>query len=491
MPTPSPAYRPSTVHLRLGETLYDPVQPATFPQYRLRLRHQAAAARVGLEHLTEAEWVEHLGRFTPLPGSLPEPIALRYHGHQFQHYNPDLGDGRGFLFAQLQERDSERILDLGTKGSGTTPWSRGGDGRLTLQGAVREVLAAELLEARGVPTCQILSVIETGEHLYRHDEDSPARGAVMVRLSHSHIRFGTFQRLAYLREFDTLRQLIDHVVEHYHPQVADAPDRPAALLGAALEASCTTLGGWMAAGFVHGVLNTDNMNITGESFDYGPWRFAVDLDPQFTAAYFDHGKLYAYGRQPNAVRWNLTQLARALAPVGNASTLETVLERFGELSTEALTTAWMRRLGVRPSSPLRDRSFVQRLTRLLTETRLPVDRFVFDWYGGSSAVHRALASPLGALYRRRWFAPIRAALEAREPVAGADAWVDAAPGPTSLPIDEVRNIWQHIAREDHWQPFLDKVAAIRRRRVEVRVSEPRIRTGTGRNSRSTSRTSAS
>ena len=460
-----PDLRPTTTHLALGDGFSDPVTAATFPQHQVRFRNQRAAATVGLDTLDDARWVDHFGRFEPLPGSLPQPLALRYHGHQFQHYNPDLGDGRGFLFAQLLEAGTDRVLDLGTKGSGTTPYSRGGDGRLTLQGGVREVLAAEQLEALGVPTCRIFSLIETGESLYRHDEPSPTRSAVMVRLSHSHIRFGTFQRLAYFRERAHLQRLIDHVVAHYYPSLADAPDRPAALLTAVTEQTARTAGGWMAAAFVHGVLNTDNMNVTGESFDYGPWRFAEDLDPTFTAAYFDHGGLYAYGRQPGAVRWNLKQLAMALSLVGDATSLGDALSSFQATFTRAHTTAWLRRLGVEAESELRDRSFVHRLTRTLVETRLPVERFLYDWHGGPSATARALDGPLGALYRRRWFAPLRAALESRTPRASAQAWVAAADGPVGLPIDEVREIWRRIAEADDWSAFTDKIAAIRARAV--------------------------
>src|SRR3954469_21937587 len=138
---------------------------------------------------------------------------MRYHGHQFRVYNPELGDGRGFLFAQLREAETNRLLDLGTKGSGETPWSRQGDGRLTLKGGVREVLAATMLEALGVPTSRAFSLIETGEDLVRGDEPSPTRSAVVPRLSHSHIRFGTFQRHAFHDRADLVKQLLEHVAE--------------------------------------------------------------------------------------------------------------------------------------------------------------------------------------------------------------------------------------------------------------------------------------
>ena len=161
------AFFPEQTHAALGADFYDPVRPADFPQTRLRFRNDRWAARLGLDGLSEADWTRHFGRFDPLPGSFPNPLALRYHGHQFRAYNPDLGDGRGFLFAQARDLGDGRLLDLGTKGSGTTPWSRMGDGRLTLKGGLREILATEMLEALGVYTSTTFSLIETGEALVR------------------------------------------------------------------------------------------------------------------------------------------------------------------------------------------------------------------------------------------------------------------------------------------------------------------------------------
>jgi uncharacterized protein YdiU (UPF0061 family) len=190
-------YRPAPCFPALGSWSFDVVAPAAFPEYRLRFRNQRWAERVGLGQLDASEWERHFAAFAPLPGNLEEPLALRYHGHQFRVYNPHLGDGRGFLHAQLLDGQDGRLLDLGTKGSGQTPWSRDGDGRLTLKGEVREVLATEMLEALGVYTSKSFSLFETGEKLFRTDEPSPTRSSVLVRLSHSHIRFGSFQRYAY------------------------------------------------------------------------------------------------------------------------------------------------------------------------------------------------------------------------------------------------------------------------------------------------------
>src|ERR1044072_3278378 len=220
---------PAMSHAKLGRDFFDPVAPADFPKTVLRHRDQRWAERVGLGGWSEADWLRHFGRFEPLPGSLPEPLALRYHGHQFRSYNPDLGDGRGFLFAPLRgspkDGKDSRLMDLGTKGSGQTPYSRFGDGRLTLKGGVREILATEMLEALGVETSKTFSLIETGEALDRNDDPSPTRSAVLVRLQHSHIRIGTFQRLATLGEDDNLRKLTAYCLRNYYGDAGGDPAR--------------------------------------------------------------------------------------------------------------------------------------------------------------------------------------------------------------------------------------------------------------------------
>ena len=303
--------------LALSDFLADPVDPADFPQHQVRFWNDRWAEEVGLERLDAAGQIAHFGRFEPLPGNLPQPLAMRYHGHQFGVYNPQLGDGRGFLFAQVRDK-AGRLLDLGTKGSGQTPWSRQGDGRLTLKGGVREILASSYLEALGVNTSKSFALIETGEQLARNDEPSPTRSAVLTRLSHSHVRFGSFQRLAYLDQGAEMARLIDYCVDQFYPQAAD-PDitrRACNLLECVAVATGKMIGQWMAAGFVHGVMNTDNFNITGETFDFGPWRFLPVSDPNFTAAYFDEQGLYRFGRQPVQGGWALEQLASALMATG-------------------------------------------------------------------------------------------------------------------------------------------------------------------------------
>jgi uncharacterized protein YdiU (UPF0061 family) len=463
MPTDA-HYRPAARYPdAVGDGLYDVVRAASFPEHRLRFRNDAAAASLGLAGLDDAEWLDAFGRFRPLPGNLKRPLALRYHGHQFRHYNPDLGDGRGFLFAQLEERGTGRLLDLTTKGTGTTPWSRGGDGRLTLQGAVREVLAAEMLESLGVRTCRILSVVETGEQLQRHDEPSPTRAAAMVRVQHSSVRFGTFQRLAYFRDEASMRRLVEWCTTVLYPELAEAADRPAALLAAARAAAAETLGGWLAAGFVHGVLNTDNLNITGESFDYGPYRFLPWLDPGFTAAYFDHSGLYAFGRQSSAVWWNLQQLAHALSLVGDRATLARALDGFERETQAALRTRFLHRLGVVPDTEMRDHELLDTAAQVLQAGKLPYDRFFFDWYGGGAAASRADTGRFGRLYRSSWFAPLRARLADRAP-ARPDVLSDPyfeGDDPVAMVDDVTVGTWAPIARDDDWSAFDALVGRVR------------------------------
>jgi uncharacterized protein YdiU (UPF0061 family) len=345
--TRSTPYRPDPRLLALASWLGDPVEAADFPETRLRFRNDRAAAQVGLESLTPAEWIAHFGRFVPLPDNFPQPLALRYHGHQFGSYNPELGDGRGFTFAQLRDAHG-RLMDLGTKGSGQTPWSRRGDGRLTLKGAVREILATEMLEALGVNTSRTFSVIETGESLWRGDEPSPTRSAVLVRLSHGHIRIGTFQRLLALDKPEEMHALIAYALENFpaSPDTAPTGLSPAAtLLHHVVARMADMAASYTVAGFVHGVLNTDNMNITGESFDYGPWRWLPRWDAGFTAAYFDHAGRYAFGRQAEAIGWNCGQMAVALRLVEEAPPLIAALDRFVPLYKAALARRWCWRLG--------------------------------------------------------------------------------------------------------------------------------------------------
>ncbi|MPT48091.1 MAG: YdiU family protein [Sphingobium sp.] len=450
--TPGP-YTPATDIMTLPD-LSVPVEAALFPQHIVRFRNDRRAASIGLDHLSDEIWVEHFGKFTSLAGSLELPLALKYHGHQFRTYNPDIGDGRGFLFAQM--RDSMgRLMDLGTKGSGQTPYSRFGDGRLTLKGGVREILATEMLEALGVPTSGTFSLIETGEALERGDEPSPTRSAVMVRLSHSHVRIGSFQRAATIGDTALLEGLISYSLEKlYQVQPGDNP--AAQLLNLVVERTADLAASYMVAGFVHGVLNTDNINITGESFDYGPWRFTPYWDARFTAAYFDHQGLYAFGRQAEAIHWDVAQLAIALRTISDSPPLIEALERFPVLYAEALRRRFCWRLGVATPDTESAKMLVEEAVRAMIADKVMIDQFFFDWRGGSLRNDDAQAR-----YESELWLPFKSVIaQYSQPMLGNTPYWQGN-GPCSTHIEEVEHIWSAIAERDDWQPLNAKVAKIR------------------------------
>lgn len=449
------SFTPSAVYLELGDGFAEPVEPARFPLHEVRYVNDRWARRVGLGELGVRDWIARFGRFVPFEGSLETPLALRYHGHQFRSYNPQIGDGRGFLYAQLVDPVDGRLLDFGTKGSGRTPFSRTGDGRLTLKGGVREILATEMLEALGVYTSKSFSLIETGERLTRSDEPSPTRSAVLVRLSHSHVRFGTFQKLALFKERTKIESLVEWCVRHHHPDLASATDLPRAFYERVVDRSATLVATWMAAGFVHGVLNTDNLDITGESFDYGPWRFLPYSDPSFTAAYFDEQGLYAFGRQPSAALWNLSQLASCLTLVADVPALEPELQRFEELYRAAFRKRMLAVLGLKPIDEEQDLALIKALFAWMGETRAPWPQVFFDWFGGQASETRAGASPLAKLYAQPGFEPVRRALLEHQPERPErlDHAYFKEEAPVSLVIEEVEAVWAHIAERDDWAPF--------------------------------------
>ncbi|WP_413581707.1 protein adenylyltransferase SelO family protein [Bdellovibrio sp. HCB288] len=452
----------------LGPAFYDEVQPAAFPEAKLRYRNQSAAAIVGLDRISDTEFKNHFADFKPISGNMPTTLALRYHGHQFRSYNPQIGDGRGFLYAQFLVK--EKLYDLGTKGSGRTPYSRSGDGRLTLKGAFREILATELLESYGVNTSKTFSVFETGESLERHDEPSPTRAGVLVRLNHSHIRFGTFQRLAALKESDNIRKLLDYCVRHYYPDLLhlEGEEKAAAFLQSVARSMAMTTAQWMMAGFVHGVLNTDNMNITGESFDYGPYRFMPKYDPSFTAAYFDQSGLYSYGRQPTSVLWNLHQLGFALKFAFENLPVEELLEEFADSFNLASRQLFMKRLNIH--NPLQDehaalemdQEMMMNFFKFLDEAQPLFEQTFFDLHSGIND-ERLLRSVQAEAYKHPSFTNLKKNLEFYEVLDE-----DKAEHPyfeerqcCSLLIDELESIWAPIADQDDWTLFEQKLQQIR------------------------------
>lgn len=456
-------YRPDPEIERLASWIADPVAAADFPRHTLRFRNDRWAGSVGLGSLSDEAWIDHFGRFQPLPDNLPQPLAMRYHGHQFRVYNPEIGDGRGFLLAQMRD-GQDRLMDLGTKGSGQTPWSRQGDGRLTLKGAMREILATEMLEALGVNTSKTFSVIETGEQLWRGDEPSPTRSAVMVRLSHGHIRIGTFQRLMALQLKDEMEALVAYCLEMFPgplpPEDVPGGDEPAVILmHQVVERLADLAASYMTAGFVHGVLNSDNMNISGESFDYGPWRWLPRWDPGFTAAYFDHSGLYSFGRQPEAILWNCGQFAVALRLLVDTDPLVAAMERFGPLYEAAMSRRFAWRLGVEPRGIEAEKALIGAAEIYMRGSDIGPDEMFFRHRGARNACDGEFGEQL-ALYKSTG--------DDSHPLWQADA-------PPSLIIDEVERVWTAIDQADDWSALEEKIAAIRD--LGLALGEPPIPSG--------------
>jgi uncharacterized protein YdiU (UPF0061 family) len=292
----------------------------------------------------------------------------------------------------------------------------------------------------------------------------------MVRLSHGHIRIGSFQRLAAIRDEETMRRLVAYTLRHYFGETpGDEPE--AQLLAHVVAGTARLAASYMAAGFVHGVLNSDNINVTAESFDYGPWRFTPQWEPGFTAAYFDHQGLYAFGRQAQAIHWDVVQLAIALRLLASADVLAPPLDEFPAIYEAAFRDAIFERLGIASRGETEDLALLQAMETALTGTEIQIDRFFFDWAGG----RRRGTSPDSMLYAAPAFADFVEAIAHFEPTRTLDHPYWSDPDPCSMHIAEVEAIWDEISSADRWDRFEAKVAAIRRMGEAMRDEPSPIR----------------
>ncbi len=259
-----------------------------------------------------------------------EPLAMAYAGHQFGNWVPQLGDGRAVLLGEVVARDGMRF-DIHLKGSGLTPFSRGGDGKAVLGAAIREYIVSEAMAALGIPTTRALAVVSTGETVLR---DTALPGAVLTRVAQSHVRVGTFQYFFARQDIDALQRLTDYVIHRHYPEAAKAEIPALALLQAVLTRQAELIASWMQVGFIHGVMNTDNMSIAGETIDYGPCAFMDEYHPAKVFSSIDQQGRYAYGNQPNIAHWNLAQFAQCLLPLiplepdAAAKEAQAVIDRF-------------------------------------------------------------------------------------------------------------------------------------------------------------------
>lgn len=308
-----------------------------------------------------------------------QPIAQAYAGHQFGHFSPQLGDGRALLVGELLDRQGQR-RDLAFKGSGRTPFSRGGDGKAAVGPMLREVLVGECMHALGIPTTRALAVVATGEAVFR---EQALPGAVLTRIASSHLRVGTFEFFSARRMTAALKQLFDYTVARHDPQLPDDADRPIAFFNAVCGRQAALIADWTAAGFIHGVMNTDNMALSGETIDYGPCAFMEAYDPATKFSSIDQHGRYAFGNQPGIAQWNLARLAECLLPLlpdedEGVRVLSQALDAFPALYRQQWLIRAAAKLGVN-LDPAKD---ADALEKLLSDWLSLLQSHAVDWTWG-------------------------------------------------------------------------------------------------------------
>ncbi|MGC3972087.1 MAG: YdiU family protein [Pirellulales bacterium] len=402
---------------------YVPYVPEPAPRPTLLRWNAELAAELGLS--TDDVTPEQLARwFTGselLEGA--QPIAQAYAGHQFGNFVPQLGDGRALLLGEVVDRRGRR-LDVAFKGSGATAFSRGGDGKAAVGPVLREYVVGEAMHALGIPSTRALAAVATGEPV-RRERTLP--GAVLTRVAASHVRVGTFQFFAARGDVEKVRRLADYVIARHYPEIAEEPDRYLALLRAVVGRQASLIAQWMHVGFIHGVMNTDNMAISGETIDYGPCAFMEAYDPATVFSSIDRGGRYAYGRQPAIAQWNLARFAETLLPLIDEAAPEKAVERATEVLQEfavIFDEAWLagmrRKLGLTTASE-GDRALVDGWLSLLQSRGVD---FTLAWRRLSDAVEHD-APPLvelftGAVELPPWLVALATTLGDRATPAGGN-----------------------------------------------------------------------
>ncbi len=307
-------------YARLPERFYSRVSPAQVPEPKLIRVNCGLAAELGID----ADWLESEEGVAVLSGNVvaegSEPIAQAYAGHQFGNFVPQLGDGRAILLGEVVDVKGRR-RDVQLKGSGRTVFSRGGDGKAALGPVLREYLVSEAMTALGVPSTRALAAVTTGEMVWR---ETLLPGGVLTRVAASHLRVGTFQYFAAREDEEALRLLADEAIQRHYPEVGDVENRALALLESVISAQGSLVAKWMGLGFIHGVMNTDNVAISGETIDFGPCAFMDTFHPQCVFSAIDRNARYAWGNQPAICQWNLTRFAETLLPLLSESEDEAV-----------------------------------------------------------------------------------------------------------------------------------------------------------------------
>lgn len=311
-------------YLELPESFYTRVQPSPLKDAKMACFNHTLAQDMGFHVTNEADWAKIGGGTELLEGM--DPVAMKYTGHQFGMYNPELGDGRGLLLWETLGPDGRR-WDWHLKGAGMTPYSRFGDGRAVLRSTIREYLCSEAMNGLGIPTTRALFMVSARDPIRR---ESIETAAALVRVAQSHIRFGHFEFAAHHESPEAVKTLLEHVIALHFPHLItlEEEDRHARWFGEVVERTARLIADWQAVGFCHGVMNSDNMSIIGDTFDYGPFAFLDDFDAGYICNHTDQGGRYAYNRQPQMGFANCQYLANALLPVMDESTIRNELKRY-------------------------------------------------------------------------------------------------------------------------------------------------------------------
>ncbi len=340
-------------YARLPERFFARVNPTPVAAPALIRLNAPLARDLGLDpsFLASADGVAILSGNAIAPGS--DPIAMAYAGHQFGNFVPQLGDGRAILIGEVIDAHAVR-RDLHLKGAGRTPFSRMGDGRAALGPVLREFIVSEAFAALGIPTTRALAAVATGEHVLR---ETPLPGAILTRVATSHIRVGTFQYFAARKDADAIRILADTVIDRHYPDLAESPDKYRGLLAAVIARQATLIAHWMHVGFIHGVMNTDNTSIAGETIDFGPCAFMDTYHPSTVFSSIDHAGRYAFANQPAIANWNLVRFAETLLPLLGDTQDDAIaaaqerIDAYPALFQAAITDGYARKIGLAGRTP--------------------------------------------------------------------------------------------------------------------------------------------
>jgi serine/tyrosine/threonine adenylyltransferase len=376
-----------------------PWTAAPVPEPTLLVLNEELATELGVD---PAALREPAGVALLVGHGLPDgvrPVAQAYAGHQFGGYVPRLGDGRALLLGEVIDVEGRR-RDVHLKGSGRTPFARGGDGKAAVGPMLREYLIGEAMHGLGIPTTRALSVVATGERVLR---ETALPGAVLCRIAASHLRVGTFQYAAATGDRDLLRALADHAVARHYPDAADTANRYLELYRGVVEAQARLVARWMLVGFVHGVMNTDNTTISGETIDYGPCAFMDAFDPATVFSSIDHGGRYAYGNQPGIAQWNLARLGETLLPLIDENTdtaVEAATAVLGEFA-DVYARSWDEGMAAKLGLPAPAPELVTDLLELLRAQRVDFTNFFRSLSAGTARTLFGEPEPFDAWAARR------------------------------------------------------------------------------------------